>query len=398
MPQPANATAAAVPWLPVAAIVLAGVAAALLVGKVPVALARMQQEFGVSLATVSWVMSVFPVIGVVGGIAAGVVVGRLGDRRVMAVGLCTMAVASIGGAYAPGFSALIATRVLEGLGFLLFVVAAPAALQRLAPPARRPLVMGVWSTYMPCGIALAMLLGAQLPAWHSVWLICAAVLVAALLLLLAMVPAASQRPAPQALARVWGNARATLRSQPAWLLALSFMTYNLQFFAVMGFLPIFLVQRMAMPAGTAAVVTAGVVCMNIIGNLAAGMLVSRGVRPAHLLVAAALAMGLCGAGVFVPGMPNGVVIALCFVFSGIGGVLPATILLSAPATAPQPVLVPLYLGLVMRGNYLGQLLGPVLVGSIVASAGWPAAMWPVLASACVCAWLGWRFGRLAAQR
>ncbi|WP_347299724.1 hypothetical protein, partial [Clostridium perfringens] len=44
----------------------------------------------------------------------------------------------------------------------------------------------------------------------------------------------------------------------------------------------------------------------------------------------------------------------------------ATILAATPAATPEPTLLPLSLGLVMQGNYLGQVIGPVALSAIVA--------------------------------
>lgn len=383
-------------------VLLAGIAAAMHVGKAPVALAQMRIEFGNSLAALSWVMSVFPVIGVVGGVVTGVCVARVGDRRVLCVGMGIVAFASALGAYMHGFGFLIATRVLEGLGFLLVVVAAPAVLQRLSSPAQRPWIFGVWSTFMPCGMALSMVLGAQLSDWRSTWLVDAILSTFALFALLATVPAAnaasnagSKQPN---LYDTIADVRTVVHSQPTWMLALTFSAYSLMYFAVLSFLPIFLAERMGISAGAAAGYTAMAVAANMIGNLSAGALFARGVRPSVSLAVCSLTVGLLGASAFFPGMAGAWVIAFCFVFSAVAGLMPATILLCAPSSVEKPSLVPLSIGLVMQGNYLGQLLGPFIVAAVVSYAGWSAAAWPVLVVACLGALLSARYGLASRAR
>ena len=71
------------------------------------------------------------------------------------------------------------------------------------------------------------------------------------------------------------------------------------------------------------------------------------------------------------------VFLLCVVFSGVGGLLPATVLGAAGLVAPKPGLGPMTLGLTMQGSNLGQVIGPVAVGGVVDAAGWPAAAIPV---------------------
>ena len=160
-----------------------------------------------------------------------------------------------------------------------------------------------------------------------------------------------------------------------------FTTYNLQFFAVMAFLPIFLMQRIGLTLAAAGGISAAVIAVNILGNLAAGVLLSRGLRARTLLAVVSLLMGLAGTGVFLSVTPNALLIPLCLVFSAIGGMMPATILAATPAAAPEPGLIPLSLGLVMQGIYLGQVIGPIVLSALVAYAGWSAPAGMVLAAA-----------------
>ncbi|MEF9603465.1 MFS transporter, partial [Paracoccus sp. PXZ] len=101
---------------------------------------------------------------------------------------------------------------------------------------------------------------------------------------------------------------------------------------------------------------------NILGNLAAGLLLSRGVGRGPLLAGASLAMGVAGLGIFLPVLPDVPTFGLCVLFSAIGGLIPAVLLSSAPLAAPTAGLVPIVLGLMVQGNNLGQIAGPVAVG------------------------------------
>lgn len=376
------------PWWAIANVLFAGVAAALHVGKASIALPQLQHEFGRSLASLSWVMSAFPLVGVFGGIAAGVLVQRWGDRRLLGLGLVVIAAASATGSRVHDYAWLIGSRFVEGLGFLIVVVAAPAVLNRVARPGTHNVVFGIWSTFMAIGMSVSLLAGPLLGGWRSNWLVSAALsLLAAVLLPLTVPRAQLLRHAPSSQSML--NAlHDLLRSVPSVLLALAFATYTLQFTALTTFLPIFLIQRMGMTVGSAGTLSAAIVAVNIVGNVSAGQLLSRGMRPAALLAGASLAIGVAGAGVFQSALPGGVAILLCFAFSAIGGMLPAAILTCTPLASPAPALTPLGLGLVMQGNYFGQVLGPIVVSVVVASMGWSAAALPVLVAAVLGAVLG----------
>ncbi|QDL01565.1 MFS transporter [Pseudomonas paraeruginosa] len=354
----------------VANLIFAGIAAALHVGKASIALPSLQQDFGGDLAALGWIMSAFPFVGVFGGIAAGILVRRWGDRRLLAIGLAILGGASLLGASMTDFAWLLGTRFVEGLGFLIVVVAAPAVLHRITAESRRSLVFGLWSTFMAGGIALSMLVGPLLADWRADWLASALPVLLAAALLFVTVPAAAGGTA----GGQRGGLGVLLRNPAISLLALSFSVYNLQFFALMTFLPVFLMQRLGVPLETAGLVGAAIVAANALGNLAAGVVLSRGVRPGVLLALTAVLMGVTGAAFFHAATPASLAVGLGFVFSAVAGMLPTTTLASAPLASPTPALTPLAIGWVMQGNYLGQVVGPLLIGLIVSRFDWSGAI------------------------
>lgn len=118
-------------WLAVAMVVAAGIIAALQVGKVIVSVALLRADLGLSLSGAGWVLSIFSVLGVIGGIPTGAAVSRFGDRRIMLLGLLAIVIGSLAGGFASTYSVLLVTRVIEGLGFLLIIIAAPDLLRRI---------------------------------------------------------------------------------------------------------------------------------------------------------------------------------------------------------------------------------------------------------------------------
>jgi MFS transporter, DHA1 family, inner membrane transport protein len=113
-------------WPTILLIVGAGVVSAFQVGKATVALAAIQSDLQVSLAVVSWLLSAFALVGALAGVAIGLAVDHIGARRMAVGGLLLQGVCSAIGAFSDGAPMLLATRVLEGFGFLAVTVAAPA--------------------------------------------------------------------------------------------------------------------------------------------------------------------------------------------------------------------------------------------------------------------------------
>ncbi|MEH6421297.1 MFS transporter, partial [Pseudomonas sp. CGJS7] len=165
-------------WLAVAAVFFAGLAAALQVGKTAIALPALRLDLGLDLRSGGWLMAVFGLLGLIASVPVGALVARVGDRRMQVGGLSAMALGSALGSQAHSLNALLATRVLEGAGFLLFAVAGASVLQRLSRPQDRAVVFAIWSCYMPAGMALALATGAAVEGWRGFWqlnaLLCAA--------------------------------------------------------------------------------------------------------------------------------------------------------------------------------------------------------------------------------
>ena len=388
------------PWRSVAVVVAAGVVSAYHLGKVPIAAPQLQSGLGLSLGMLGALGATFALLGSLGGVLAGSWVARAGDRRMLVGGLVATLLGTAFALAQPqaSFGALLASRVVEGLGFLLITVAGPTVIARLARPADRPRAMAMWSCFMPGGIALAMLTGPWLGGWQGLWATAAGasgVIAALVLWQVAAAPRttlAGAGVAAQPPASLRSRLADVVRTEPL-ALAATFLLYALMFFALFSFLPVLLQQRMQMGITTVGLLT-GIACAaNIGGNLAAGVWLKKAGRTVLIRLAAAV-MGVCALGIFLPGTDPRISFVLCLLFSAAGGMVPASLLSSVPQVTATPAHATLAVGLLMQGSNLGQALGPVLVGSAVDRHGWPAAAAWVVAAALGMAWAAqWRTGR-----
>jgi predicted MFS family arabinose efflux permease len=379
-----TATYAAVPrdthWGVVSVVVGSGIVTAIQVGKAAIATPLLQADLGLDLAATGWLTGIFAVLGLVGGIPAGTLVARAGDRRMLVLGLGATTLGTVMGATAPGYSVLLSSRVLEGLGFLLVTVAGPAILDRAVKVEQREIALALWSCFMPAGMALAMLLGPLFDDWRALWWGNAGLAAAAILAGWALIPAVPARVAIS-WKRTISDATHVLTSKGPVLLAVCFALYSLMFFALFSFLPVLLMERMEIAHGTAGLLSALASGANIIGNLGTGYLLARGARRTALLIGAHLIMGLAGISIFLEVFANTPTYLLCILFSAIGGLIPATLISSAPLLAPSAALAPVVIGLVMQGSNLGQVIGPVAVAGAISLYGWAAAAGIVLIAA-----------------
>lgn len=369
-------------WAGVLAIVGAGVVASLQVGKVIIAAPLLRQDMGLDLASIGTLTAVFSLLGVVGGIAAGGVIARFGARRMLLLGLLATALGTTLGAMAPSYGLLLASRVVEGLGFLMITVAGPAALQRMVSASGRDFAFALWSCYMPTGMAVAMLASQAFDHWQAYWWCAGAAVAVALASVAALVPVGESTTSASL---SWRGMRQdtvdTLGAAGPVLLALSFTLYSLMFFALFTFLPVLLMEQLGLTLAQAGLYSAIASAANIIGNLGAGVLLARGWRRSTLIACASATMGVVALLIFQSVLPAMPTFLLCVLFSAVGGLIPATLLGTAPLVAPRPALTAASVGLVMQGSNLGQVVGPVTVGGVIDRFGWGAASYVVLAAA-----------------
>jgi MFS family permease len=369
------------PWPLVLLLVGAGVVSAFQVGKAPPMLVSIRLELGMSLFLVGWILSIFNVIGFLLGSITGAASDAFGHRRLLLTGLSLQALGSLAGSFAPGAFFLLATRAMEGMGFLITVVAAPAMVAQVTRPGDIRVALSVWSCFLPAGASTIMLFVPLVNVslgWRGLWLANSAILAAYTFWLmkgtvhLAVQAAGLRRRQGQ----VWRDLRLTATSPGPVLLAAIFTTYALQWLAVMGFLPTLLAEEYGLSSGRASVFTAIMVAMNVPGNLMGGWFLQRGFSRWKLIAFASLVMGACSLAIYSPTLPFAARYTGCLLFSLVGGLLPASVLGAAPMYAPNPNLVATTNGLLMQGGQLGQVIGPPVLALMVSmGGGWKSAPW-----------------------
>jgi len=378
LPRPATDGAALV------LVIGAGIVSAFQVGKAPVALPSLQADLGVDLGAVSWVLSAFALVGALASLLVGAVSDRLQARRAVVAGLAVQAAGSALGALATGLPALLATRALEGLGFLAVTVAAPAMVVAATTPASRKRAFAAWATFMPVGMAVVMLAAPLLGqlGWRGLWWANAALL-AGYAVVLAVGTHRLRGTAAGGTAGdgVLRGLRDALGSGGAWFLAGQFCAYTAVFFALFGFLPTLLADRLGVGEAAAGTLSAVAVGAGAAGCIACGALLQRGCRAAPLLVAGFAVLALCGAGILLVPLPGELAYALCVLFSFAGAFIPVVIFEAAPRLAARPSLLGSVVGLATQGNNAGIVIGPAAAGAIAGTAGWPWVAVPIVAVA-----------------
>lgn len=355
-----------------ALVVALGVTCALHIGKLPPAVPALQDGLGIGLVQAGFLLSLVQLAGMCTGLLVGLAADRLGPRRVMLFGLLALAIGSLWGGFARTPSVLLASRALEGVGFLLAVLPAPALIRRhVEEPRLLARALGWWGAYMPLGTALALLLGTPViehVGWRVVWHALAVVSLLAMALLITVMPADPPRTAgtPQ----LWPRLRRTLSAPGPWWVALAFLLYSGQWLAVVGFLPTILTQ-LGLSGAWVGLLSALAAAVNMAGNIGAGRWIARGARPEVVLRTGYLAMAAGALVAFGLDVPQPVKYLAVLLFSGVGGLIPGTLFGLAVRLAPDNDTVSTTVGWMQQLSALGQFAGPPLVAwAATAVGGW----------------------------
>ncbi|HEV3009672.1 MAG TPA: MFS transporter, partial [Burkholderiales bacterium] len=313
-------------------------------------------------------------IGAAAGVFFGVLAERAGVKRAALAGLGLMVAGGLLGALAGGYGMLLASRFLEGVGFLMFVVSAAPLLAGATLPQDRATAFSIWSSYMPTGGTLALLvapLALSSFGWRGLWVALAAYTALCAVLLARRVP-------PAHFGTGIGSLRLlaeSLASPGSLALCAGFICYVGQWTSLMTWLPTFVVDERGANPSAAALLTAAFVAINIPGNQLGGLLLKRGVPRWMVMAAGALAMGATALGFFSAALPDALRLSCVMAFSMLGGVIPAAVFSGTTVHARSQQHIGTTNGMVMQASHGAQFAIPILIAWVASRfGGWSASL------------------------
>ena len=362
-------------------VVATGILAAMHVWKLPSALEFIRTDLGIDLVAAGALVGIVQLAGGLGGLAASVVAERIGGKNTLLVGLMLAGVASVVGGFATNAAWLMTARAVEGVGFILITVVAPAMVRLLAPQDKVNGAMGWWGAFQ--GIALflgvgisAVLLNATAVSWNIWWFIMGAATLGFIPVVAAIVPA--DPPGVVHLKRIARIIVTSIKTPLPWALGLIFASYTLQWGAILSFLPTIFGEADIDTAIDAAILigiaTAIVGGVNGVANIITGMLLQRGHPPRRLLITGLTMMAIMSTLVFAPDwsqVPGTVVWAMlaAAIFSFMGALVPTTVTRQAVDIAPEGGSPSAVMGLITQMFNLANFVGPVILSAIAAATG-----------------------------
>ncbi len=380
-------------WPRVLVLWLCGVLAAFQFAKIAVALAPLQAHYAVTAASVGWVLSIPGTVGLLLGVMLGLLAPRWGYRRLLLGGLALGAAVNAAQCLLPPMQWLLASRVVEGASHLAVVVATPVLMVAASAPHHRAMVMGLWSTFMGVGFALAGAFGSALVAHAPVEAVfalhgAALVLVACLVLWVQApdVPGVAPR---MPLATLW---RHHIQIYTVWTSALPglcFLGYTAMAMALLSFMPQANGKHSVGLATTLPL-------MGIAGTLFAGWVAQHHVPPLRLARYAFVGVVVCALGWGAGQWANAdtTVLALLLLFAA--GVAGASAFVLIPALNHHPAEQARASGALAQMGNLGATLGPPVFAWCMAQ--WGAQGLVVCVLSCASMGLGWIWWGTSMQR
>ena len=127
-------------------LVVANAVVALGYGVVAPVLPQYARHFGVSISAATFVITAFAIMRLCSAPPSGVLVQRLGERRVYISGLLIVALSTGACAFAETYWQLLLFRSLGGFGSAMFSVSSLGLMIRISPPDARGRVSGLFSS------------------------------------------------------------------------------------------------------------------------------------------------------------------------------------------------------------------------------------------------------------
>ena len=363
-------------WSIIIALWLLGVLAAAQLAKISTIAPLLREGFGLSLPATGLLISLLEIGGATLGFVAGLALSRIGCRRSLMAGMALLTICSLAEALAPSSTILFAARAVEGIGYLLVVIAAPTAIAASASETDRPRALALWSSFVPVGVAgggmiTALLAGwIELPAVLGVW----AVLLGLAAMVLLRLPV-NEGPRGQ---------MARLPAPAAWVATFGFGLYTLFVCALTMLLPTFLIEQRGASVGSAGIVTAVAAFSALPASLVAMLAMRGGLTSRRMIGIASLTLIACAwlsPLIFhdsVSGALAGIVAVAALAVSGlVSPLIFARLPQLAGAEAANDPRIASTNGLLTQFGAGGALLGPPLGGLVVDLWGWPALGWAI---------------------
>jgi MFS family permease len=332
---------------------------------IAVALPAIGDDFDVSTATVSVLVTLYLVVMLVGQPVAGRVSDRVGSRRTVQAALVGVAACSVAAVFAPAFWFVVVARALQAVCASALGPSTQSLLSTISAPDERGRVFGIMGSVMGVGAASGPIVGGALVAvfgWEAIFAVNVPIALAAIV----AVRAAGEREATRATKRATDGAATGRLVNPVFVAGFASQALTTQAqYALLLLTPIVLDAQGWGSGGVGLVLSTLTIGMIVMGPIGGRLGDERGRRlPTVAGLAAAtvatLAMTLAGADA------SAVLLAVGLTVFGVGLGAATPNLTSAALGSVPTDRTGAAAGVFSMGRYVGSIATSVLVGAVVA--------------------------------
>lgn len=344
-------------WGPIIIVFLAGsIATALVPLTIPI-LGPISKEFGIAGSHLGWIVSFPTIVCALGALAFGVVVDRVGDVRLLMIGMALVILGDVGVSLAPELNWLFAARLFQGFGYVCLTVAAPSFIHRTTSGDMRRAAMAFWAAHTPVGFAVAVYAGAQLVAAGMSWRYSFLGHAATALLVGVAVFALRRVRSEVNFSRSAGTMQVLTDLRP-YTVAVGALAAGMLQVGVMTTLPALLGGQYGLTGPQSALAIVAAMTANLAGAM---VIVATRVRnmPTTALPITAIIAAISGFAIITEMTQTlETTIALILLFTATIGAANSLVWSLIPAAVPSPEAAGATAGLITQGSFLGVLVGP----------------------------------------
>lgn len=364
---------------------MTGIVFAIGLFKVPPTMVLLMQEMNIDMTVVGLTMSVAAIAGAISALPGGAMMQKLGSKNLGIIAIITFGVGCIIGILSSNFTMFLVSRAFEGAAFGTMAIVISGIISIWFPAEKRGLPMSIFSLWISLGmLTIFNVTNLIVPkfGWRGVWWFHLILLVIFLFLFIFVIQypenqEKSENNSPQGKVSILEG----FKSAGAWLLGIAFLTTSIGNTAFNTFYPTFLQQSLGLDMAASNSFTSIATVGMITCGLLVGFLLNRIKNKNHPIV---LLIAVCLTAVisFIQFQITSVTLLPIFLF--IVGVVfqlaPPIFFTIAPDTATRPETIGATLSVVTLCSAVGGIIGPMILGPIVAKAAgnWAAVSMPLL--------------------
>ena len=322
-------------------------------------------DYGISYTNAGLLVGVIFIIQGAFGIPGGIIVGRLGIRKIYTVCWFLMGLLTLS-ALSPNFEELLALRVVYGLGTAILIPATVPLIMQWFRPRELPIITSLNIACFSLGIVVSVSTVAPLSdalGWQRVMGLFGAIALAGGFAWLVWGKAGDDTRS-KAQPPAWGDIWAVLRNRTVLLLGFADTACFSFYMALSGWLPTFYNESRGMSLTEAGFVISLLPFAGIFAVLLGGLLTLKIRQKQLFLIVPGIMVGVGGLGSFL--IDNTAITYVSVIVLGLGSWLYIPMLMTLPMGLPgmTPAKVAIAWGWVMTVSGIGTFIAPLVVGAM----------------------------------